>query len=461
MHLVLATLEGELRQISQTIISMSSEDRALSVIHGQGLMASVNGNELAAIASKLADRISMGAGDQIAANESLLSQYVERFTFLKGNTIPHLVNGNATHAIPAYLATLTALELALEPSLAIDPAKVSDDVKLAKSLTNKLRGLNARVEDLAPKIDVLQEMSAEIVQAHAAADQLPTDLITLREAREEIRSLREMAAKDRDETEDILRNVKDLGTSAKSLIRLAERYQEEQEEAWSKKTEATKETAQILISKCEDAMRTSTSFGLAGAFHDQAVSLNKSMTYWVIGLVVALASGSYFGGEQLHQLSLAIQESTNPMIIWTRLFISLVSVGAPVWFAWMATKQIGQRFRLAEDYAYKASISKAYEGYRREAVELDSDFQAKLFSSALARLDEQPLRFVEHKTHGSPWHELIDSHIFKEAIKIAPELAGHFAQIAKEKVEAAKQSRSKQDAKSQAEKPADDDNATP
>jgi hypothetical protein len=116
----------------------------------------------------------------------------------------------------------------------------------------------------------------------------------------------------------------------------------------------------------------------------------------------------------------------------------LLSVGGPVWFAWLATKQIGQRFRLAEDYAYKASISKAYEGYRREAAQLDEDFQRRLFASALTRLDEQPLRFVEHATHGSPWHELLASEVVKDAIRIAPQLVAEWTQKATDTVVAAK-----------------------
>jgi hypothetical protein len=156
-------------------------------------------------------------------------------------------------------------------------------------------------------------------------------------------------------------------------------------------------------------------------------------------LVVALVGGAWLGGSQLHQLADAIQGSTSPSIVWTRLAMSLLSVGGPIWFAWLATKQIGQRFKLAEDYAYKASVSKAYEGYRREALHLDEEFQKRLFSTALTRLDEQPLRFVETETHGSPWHELLSSDIVKEALRIAPELAGQFTQQARDKVKAAKE----------------------
>jgi hypothetical protein len=112
------------------------------------------------------------------------------------------------------------------------------------------------------------------------------------------------------------------------------------------------------------------------------------------------------------------------------LLLSLLSVGAPVWFGWLATKQIGQRFRLAEDYAFKASVSRAYEGFRREAARVDKDMEARLLSSALGRLDEIPLRLVETEAHGSPWHELASSPIVKNAMSLVPEFADQVRELA-------------------------------
>ena len=100
-----------------------------------------------------------------------------------------------------------------------------------------------------------------------------------------------------------------------------------------------------------------------------------------------------------------------------QLILSILSVGGPLWFAWLATKQIGQRFRLAEDYEFKASVSKAYEGYRREALQLDEDFSQRLFGNALTRLEEPPLRFVEDTAHSSPLMEILSSDNFKKLIE--------------------------------------------
>lgn len=66
---------------------------------------------------------------------------------------------------------------------------------------------------------------------------------------------------------------------------------------------------------------------------------------------------------------------------------------------------------------FKASISKAYEGYRREALQLDEDFSQRLFGNALTRLEEPPLRFVEDSTHSSPLMEILSSNNFRNFIE--------------------------------------------
>lgn len=150
---------------------------------------------------------------------------------------------------------------------------------------------------------------------------------------------------------------------------------------------------------------------------------------------MALAAGGYFGSTQLHALSeLSKVPNASTSVIVLNLLLSLLSVGAPVWFAWLATKQIGQRFRLAEDYAFKASISRAYEGFRRETARFDKDMEAKLLTSALTRLDELPLRLVETDSHGIPWHELASSNAIKQAMKTVPGFVGQVKDLASETI---------------------------
>ncbi|GAB3643065.1 hypothetical protein [Spirosoma arcticum] len=117
-----------------------------------------------------------------------------------------------------------------------------------------------------------------------------------------------------------------------------------------------------------------------------------------------------------------------------QVILSLLSIGAPLWFAWLSTKQVNQRFRLSEDYAFKASVAKAYEGYRREAARIDPLFEARLFSSALERIEEAPLRLVEDGVHGSPWHEFFSSKPFQQALQTIPEFKDTIIQMMKDKL---------------------------
>lgn len=278
-----------------------------------------------------------------------------------------------------------------------------------RKLTNNVRSLKARLQDLEPRTTSLSTMVSRIESAHDAADQLPTDLASLIEAREKLQILIQEATKDHG-------HIEGIRTKADKLDRALQQSTED---------------AKSVLKRCESAYSAATSVGLAAAFSERSSVLSTSMWVWVGGLVLALAAGSYFGSSQLYSLSdLFKQPDVHTSVIILNLILSMLSVGAPVWFGWLATKQIGQRFRLAEDYAFKASISRAYEGFRREAARFDKNMEARLLASALTRLDELPLRLVEADSHGSPWHELATSELVKDALHIVPDFAGKVKDLA-------------------------------
>ncbi|RCS31245.1 hypothetical protein DEO45_03115 [Rhodanobacter denitrificans] len=269
--------------------------------------------------------------------------------------------------------------------------------------------MEARLKGLTPKAESVELMVERIEQAYNAADQLPTDLEALAEARQTIADLARDATKDQARVAGIRENADEI----------------------DEKLKKSSDDALDVLRRCETAYSAATSVGLAAAFNERSVSLAKSMWIWVVGLIGALAAGSFFGAGQLHRLSelLKIPNASTSVVVLNML-LSLLSVGAPIWFSWLATKQIGQRFRLAEDYAFKASISRAYEGFRREAARVDKDLEARLLASALTRLDELPIRLVETDSHGSPWHELASSNVVQQAIKVVPGFASQVHDLA-------------------------------
>lgn len=233
----------------------------------------------------------------------------------------------------------------------------------------------------------------------------------------------------------LARQIKKVAADA-TLDRQAIKNAKDESLKYAVMLKASASDAATIIAQCDDAYRTKTNENLAQAFTERSREITETMWLWVFGLVVALIIGGLSGSMQLSALTNLIRNNNaqNNIFIWIELALTLFFVGGPLWFACVATKQIGQRFRLAEDYGYKAAISKAYEGYRREAEKFsdsDPEFQARLFSSALTRLEELPLRLVERKTYKSPWPDWLSSVFMKKSVKSVPDFVDKADELSK------------------------------
>ena len=399
MHQTLTTIKGNLGELISQVQSSVTSKEPFGNAHQNWSFPGITGYELIEEAQSIIDIIDMKGGDDVGQQDERLQDYTRRLQHLKQHTVPQLW-GNAAQAVPAYLFTLQGLRKAVEAALTGDAH--AEAVAKSKKLTSQLRSIEARLNALDPRTASLNAMVERIEQAYNAADQLPTDLESLAEARLKISELKVDANGDQVE-------ISRLRETATELHHQLNKSAEE---------------AKTVLERCETAYSAATSVGLAAAFSERSSELSKSMWFWVGGLVIALGFGSFFGTGQLRNLSELLKlPNVSTSLVALNLILSVVSIGAPIWFAWLATKQIGQRFRLAEDYAFKASISRAYEGFRREAARFDKNMEAKLLSSALTRFDELPLRLVETDSHGSPWHELASSDAVKHAMKAVPGFA--------------------------------------
>lgn len=396
MHKALMLLTAQLGKTVATLESAIPSDDPLGVAHGNWSFPCVTRSELVEEVQLIIQNIEDGGTDDIGDHEELLKSYIDRLSHLQQQTIPHIW-GNASQAVPAFMVTMDGLRKALMPVLRPDGR--AEIVAQTKKLSGQLRSLQARLNELEPRTISLDKMVADIEKAHNAADQLPTDLETLNEARKDVHDLLKFANADASQI-----------TSMRDAI----------EKANSDLNERADE-ARSILQRCETAYAASTSVGLAAAFSERSDKLSTSMWFWIAGLILALATGGVFGTSQIVSLTeLFAAQSAPSSAIVLNVSLAVLSVGAPIWFAWLSTKQIGQRFRLSEDYAYKASIARAYEGFRREASRVDPKMEARLLATALGRLEELPLRLVETTTHGSPWHELATSETVREAFKLVP-----------------------------------------
>lgn len=332
------------------------------------------------------------------------------------NHLNHSNTNVSGPAIASYLVSMLYISTEINELFSFEV--LNNKELLPKKIINRLGLYQSNLQTIEEKSGDLDSKINVINEAYDAAESLPTTLKSLRETNEEINQLNELSEKNADSINERLEQAKldgkELNDIKNTIAQLHKNVAKEANDYLA----ALKVEAQGYIDKCEEAFRTTTSKGLAGAFEDKARKLNASIRLWVAGLIAALGAGAVVGYTRLHALEAYLSNPNASGIKLTiQLILSILSVGAPLWFAWLATKQIGQRFRLAEDYEFKASVSKAYEGYRREAMQLDSDFSQRLFGNALTRLEEPPLRFVEETAHSSPIMEMLSSDGFKSLVE--------------------------------------------
>ena len=275
------------------------------------------------------------------------------------------------------------------------------DKALPANIRRRLTGVSNQVDQLDLQAESLTSKIELIHEAHDAAVSLPTDLKYLKQTHADIKNISEDAVK----AKTLFGQSVDEGRDA------------------LKKLQDARDEANAIVGKCDEAYRVTTSAGLAGAFDARAKELKDSMGWWVGLLVFSLVIAGIYSGFRISALSEVLSNSSaGGIVIFTQLLISVFGLGAPLWVAWLSTKRVGQLFKLAEDYSYKATISKAYEGYRKEASRLDERLETQLFESAIGRLDEIPLRLVEGSNHGSPYSELLSSKEVQRLMHLAPEL---------------------------------------
>lgn len=411
MERILTEVCNSLDDLAESIIKGYTDDRTMTEVWGWNCPP-LNRHDLAALAKKLSQRIKEYNIDILDDDiKSSLEDIPERIKVFKTHTIAHLFNGNGVHAAATYTSLIEWISLTLEPIFSWQI--LQDNKALPNQLARRLRSLQAELNEIVPEKEGLKNQIELIREATQTAESLPADLESLKEARGKVNK---------------------LSTDAAELFGKIDTYHKDSDKI-SQNLIDKKNEAEKLVAQCEEAYRITTTKGLAAAFDQRANRLSQTMWIWVLGLLLSLVAGGIIGAYRFEALAKSLQVS-NPQwgVIWMDFILSIIGLAAPIWFAWLATKQISQRFRLSEDYAFKASVAKAYEGYRKEAARIDEAFEARLFSSALSRLEEAPLRLVGEDNHSSPWQEFFSSPAFQKALDTIPDLKDKFINITKEGV---------------------------
>ncbi|MBG0507872.1 hypothetical protein I3J13_03780 [Agrobacterium sp. MOPV5] len=342
-------------------------------------------------------------------------------TLVSALPVQQLANDPAT-TVSGLMMTLHMINsrLPTEPRgpIKLDWESVEDKSFFPKDLARRLRDVDNRLISLEPRSAEIDKKISDIEAAHETAEQLPEDLAELASKRAEV-------SKIVTQTEEIFERATKVGAKIDATSDAAADARQ--------RMAASEKQAEKLIEKSEQALRGSTGVGLANAFEKRKEGLTWAGAAWVAGLVSALVSAFFIGANRVTALQAVLSNDSPSHIVWMNVVLVVFGIGGPIWFAWLSTKQIAVNFKLAEDYAFKAAVSKAYEGYRKEAIEIDPALQGRLFASALDRLEEAPIRLMEKETHSSPLQELLANPTIRKGLEGIPGIADKIIALIPEK----------------------------
>ena len=322
-----------------------------------------------------------------------LKEYSKRIDYWSSHIEQHLYDRNYAHqTIFNLLLIIDEIELFLEEKTnPIDPKSYQ---KQLSKIRQNVESLERSVQNSESELGEVKTSIHTILEAREAALTLPETLETLK--------------KTNSETLHMHKEISDIHEKAKK----SQQFIKEVDENLCNKQKEIED----ILSKCNDALRASTGVGLAAAFSKHAATLRDSNRFWFITLSISLVVMIVVGVWRTYEiLDMMKPKDVDTSIITLNMIFSLFLLAAPAWLAWISAKRISHLFRLIEDYEFKAAISSAYEGYRREAARFeDKNFCERILDSALTRFDEPPLRFVEKNEQVHPFFELLESWLQKK-----------------------------------------------
>lgn len=152
-----------------------------------------------------------------------------------------------------------------------------------------------------------------------------------------------------------------------------------------------------LSNKIEGLLPGATSAGLAKSYHEQKKSYQTPNTIWAIVFILTMCGMIYYA-------VLTASESENITKAFFNILSRIPFFIPTIWLALFASKQQSQNRRLEQEYAYKESLAKSYEGYKREIEKLpDSDeknnIMEKLVGSMILAAEFNPSSTLEKASH--------------------------------------------------------------
>ena len=322
----------------------------------------------------------------------------------KGNAEDHFtavaqIRGTVESTFSSLTATKTQADEAVQAITAMRNASDAEAKAIAETkaasatAAASITAAHERVAAVLPAIEQGTKDANAITAAKAGAD---ANVVAIQALQTQ---MADMLARATAESAVISKTEED----SKKLVALMADAQEKANEANIRLDAYEQQIAQLASTyadthtKLEGLLPHATSVGLASAFHNQKSRFAKSQPYWIGLFALAIL------GLLLASL-IGLPSTSDSWDSTFRHFVNRLPIVAPlVWVAIYAGHHYGMALRMEEDYAFKEAISTAFEGYKREMLEIppspgsDVSPLVTLCENALRALAERPGRIYDGK----------------------------------------------------------------
>lgn len=367
----------------------------------ESLLAAIQGDAQSVTATKEAveQAKSQIEGHVGAAKESL--------TALAGQIDTARNSSSELEAIASKIQTanLQSAESAKQASAAIEGAKqlsssasgligqletIRDEAVKAQAT---IKERNAWIENGLKHVQKVQaELDAELDKATRSAEAAEREHQSSKSLSTEISSLQLKAKATKEKADSdasaLAATLTEAETDAAATKKLADIA-----EATEKKIAEYESQLQLLIKQCEQQQRQihellggATDAGLASAFAERSKKFKRPELIWQIAFVAALlglvgvAVWQHRSYQSMIQAASAagIAAQQAPLLPDWQELLRLLAIKLPfaaplIWLAIHSARQAALAKQMEEEYAYKATISMSFDGYRRQMADVAKD----------------------------------------------------------------------------------------
>ena len=272
-------------------------------------------------------------------------------------------------------------------------------IEIKKVIDEKFKNIENIETNVNDKNKEVSEIYSRIFQSTDDKQSIKDEILT---SEEEIKKSAESLSQKRkelDEYYDKIFGTKDeQGNITGGLKKEIEEKKAELIEIQKKETERY----DALFKKIEGLLPGATSTGLAKTFADQKKDYKWPNIGWSTLFIITMISMAIFGVFTLKDIvgsdELNLQLALSKILARTPFFIAVI------WLGYFSSKQQSQNKRLEQEYAHKENVSRSYEGFKKQASELEQtkenkELSLKLLENVIGSVGFNPSKTLDNDSH--------------------------------------------------------------